>query len=99
MKTGKLISFFLILVLSIQVLPMQQIAAWLSSNSVTEEIAHSVNPVKSNTGADEVHPPFGLHGGNSAIHSILASSQVKHHRAEALYVRHADDILSPPPNC
>jgi hypothetical protein len=99
MKIKKLISFFLILVLSIQVLPMQQIAAWLSSNSVTEEISHTVNPVKSNTGTDEVHPLFTPHTGSSFIHSMMASSLVKHHRAEALIIRHADDILSPPPNC
>lgn len=99
MKIKKLISFFLILVLSIQVLPMQQIAAWLSSGSVTEEISHTVNPVKSNPGTDEVHPLFTLHTGSSFIHSMMASSLVKHHRAEALFIRHADDILSPPPNC
>ena len=97
MKTKKLISIFLFLVLSIQVLPLQQIAAWLSSNAITEEIAHSVNPVKSNSASDEVHPLVALHA-NSVIHSLLASFLVKHHRAEALYVRHADDILSPPPN-
>ena len=33
MKTKKLISLFLFLVLSIQVLPLQQIAAWLSSGA------------------------------------------------------------------
>ena len=99
MKTKKLISIFLFLVLSIQVLPLQQIAAWLSSNAVTEEIAHSVNPVKSNSAPDEVHPLVALHANNSGIHSMLATLLVKHYSAEALYIRYADDILTPPPNC
>jgi hypothetical protein len=99
MNAKKLISLFLSIVLSIQVIPLQQIATWLASNPVTEEIAHNVNPVKSNSGTDDVHPPFVLHSNSSGIHSLLASFLVKHHRAEALYIRHADDILSPPPNC
>jgi hypothetical protein len=99
MKNNKLISLFLFLVLSIQVLPIQRIAAWFFSNPVTEELAHSVNPVKAKSGTDEVHPPFSLHPCHSGIQAILASALANHHRDEALYVRHADDILSPPPNC
>jgi hypothetical protein len=99
MRTKKLISVFLFLVMSIQALPLQQIAAWLSSNTMTEEIAHSVNPVKPNPGTDEIHPLFSLHSYSSGVHSMLASFLIKHHQAEALYIRYADDILSPPPNC
>ena len=99
MNSKKLISLILLLVLSIQILPLQQIAAWLSTNSVTEEPAHSVNPVKAKSGMDEVHPPLTLHYYSSSIHSLLASSLIKYHRAETLFVRHADDILKSPPNC
>ena len=99
MKTKKVISAFLLMVMSIQVLPLQQIAAWFFSNPVTEELAHSVNPVKSKSGTDEVHPPFLLNAYNSGIHSISPSSLSKHYWDEALFIRHADDILTPPPNC
>ena len=99
MNSKKLISFLLFLVLSIQVLPLERIAAWLSSGQVTEEIAHSINPVKAKPGSDDVDPSFAFYALSSGIHSMLACSLVKHRRDEALYVRHADDILVPPPNC
>jgi len=98
MKSKKLISLFLFLVLCIQTIPLQQIAAWLSSGQLTEEIAHSVNPVKAKSGLDEIHPLFTLHTFNSGIHSLLVSEQIKHHSDETLFLRHADDILTPPPN-
>lgn len=98
MKIKKGISVFLLLVMSIQILPMQQIAAWLSSNAITEELAHTIDPVKSKSGTDEVHPPFTLNPNHSGIHLIPASPTGHHHHDEALYIRHADDILTPPPN-
>jgi hypothetical protein len=99
MKIKKLTSVFLFLVLSIQVVPLQQIAAWLFSSTLTEEITHTVNTVKSNPDTDEIHPLYSLYGCNSCVHSMLASFLIKHHQAEELFFRHADDILSPPPNC
>jgi len=98
MKNKKLISLFLFLVLSIQVMPLQQIADWLFSNPLTEELAHSVNPVKAKSGTDEVHPPFSLHPYQSGMQA-MANSLGNHHYDEAIYIRHADDILTPPPNC
>jgi hypothetical protein len=99
MKIKKGISVFLFLVMSIQVLPLQQIATWLFSNPAAEELVHSINPVKAKSGTDEVHPPFALHTHTSGIHSLPASSPGNPHHDEALYIRHADDILAPPPNC
>ena len=57
MKTEKIIAFFLTLVLSIQMLPLQQIAAWLSSGQATEEMAHAEKPVKPYSGLDEIKHP------------------------------------------
>jgi hypothetical protein len=99
MKSKKLISLFLFLVLGIQVLPLQKIAAWLGSGQVTEEIVHNINPVKAETESDDVDPSHTFYTTGPDIHSILASSPVNYHRDETLYVRHADDILIPPPNC
>jgi hypothetical protein len=98
MKTKRGISLFLILVMSIQIIPMQQIAAWLSSGQVTEEIAHCINPVKGKSGSCE-KDPIVMHAYGSVIHSLLATSLVKHNIDEAIYLRYADDILTPPPNC
>ncbi len=98
MKSKKLISFFLFLVLSIQVLPLQQIAAWLFSSQLTEEIAHSISPVKAKSVVDDVHPPFAIHGYPSDAQSLLISALGNHPQDEAIHARHADDILTPPPN-
>jgi hypothetical protein len=99
MKSKKLISLLFVLVLSIQVLPLQQIAKWLSSGQLTEEIAHGINSVKAKSTNDEVHPPFEFHAYGAGIHSLFTADLSNHLLAEDLYVRHADDILSPPPNC
>jgi hypothetical protein len=100
MRYTKLISFFLSLVLSIQVLPLQQIAAWLSSGQVTEEISHDANPVKSKSVNDEELSSFTLIN-QKDLHFLSANSpaNLNYCRDEAIYRRYADDILSPPPNC
>ena len=93
MKAKKLISFFLFLVLSIQTLPLKQITAWLTSGQLTEEIAHNPNPVKAKSGLDEVHPAFTIHAFHDGLHSLLVSALIKHHRDEALFIRHAEIFL------
>jgi len=98
MKLKKFISIFLFLVLSIQVLPLQQIAAWLSSGQVTEEISHNLNSAKGKSGMDEVDLSFAQHNFHTGIHAFMLTSLEKHLRDEALFVRHPDDILAPPPN-
>jgi hypothetical protein len=98
MKSKKLISLFLFLVLSIQVLPLQRIAAWLSSGQITEEIAHSPNLTKGKSALDEADHSFLLASFHSGARSPFLSSMKKHHRDVALFTRHADEILTPPPN-
>jgi len=100
MRYTKLISFFLSLVLSIQVLPLQQIAAWLSSGQVTEEISHTVNPAKSKSANDEEHSFFTfIHQDDLPFQSANFAVNFNYCRDEAVHLRYADDILSPPPNC
>jgi hypothetical protein len=99
MRSKKLISLLLLLVLSVQVLPLEQIAKWLTSGQITEEIAHGINSIKAKSASDEVHPPFEFHACGAGIHSMFTTDLSSHLLAEDLYVRHADDILSPPPNC
>jgi hypothetical protein len=98
MNSKKTISLFLFLVLSIQVLPLQRIAAWLSSGQITEEIAHSPNPIKGKSALDEADHSFLPASFHSDTCSLLLSSFRKHHRDVALFTRHADEILTPPPN-
>lgn len=87
------------LVFSIQLLPLRQIASWLQTNQITEELVHG-NTAKANpAGPDEVHKHFLAE--QHMLHSrlFISSFESVAHQAEALFVRHADDILSPPPNC
>ena len=98
MKSKKLISLFLFLLLGVQTLPLQQIAAWLSSGQLKEEIAHNANPVKAKTGLDELDPAFDLHTLQDHLNILQRSVPVKNAGDERLIVRHAEDILTPPPN-
>jgi hypothetical protein len=95
MNLKKLISYFLILVLSIQVLPFQRIAAWLSSGQVTEEIGHELDGAKSTSGKDAVLLPQSF---NTDSQALSASVFNKCHHDESLFIRDADEILTPPPN-
>lgn len=98
MKRKKLISLFLILVLSIQLLPLKQMASWLITNQVTEELVHTSDTGKS-PGLDEVHKLFAPRQDFLFTHMFDVAQGSVHHDAEALIARHADDIPTPPPNC
>ncbi len=95
----KCISCFLILVLSIQLLPLRQMISWLQTNQVTEEIMHGSDSGKSNPGLDEVHKHFLAEQHLLDARLFISSFESFVHQAETLIIRHADDILVPPPNC
>ena len=99
MKLKKIISVFILLVMSIQVLPMQQIAAWLSSGQINEEITQSINPIKGKPGNEDAHPPYTFFNHQSEFLNNISSSDRSLHHDERVYLRDADEILSPPPNC
>jgi hypothetical protein len=97
MKIKKLIPLFLILVLSIQLLPLQRIAAWLSSGQVTEEMAHGLDESKAKPQPFGNDPAFLLQV--IAVNRRLSTPFLnKFHGDESLFNRHADEILTPPPN-
>src|SRR5664279_3820820 len=99
MRVKKIISLFLVLVLGIQILPLQQIAAWLFSNPMTEEVSQSIYPIKAKSAPEEEYPPCSFNEYGYAINRLLSASICNHPCDEALFLRHADDILTPPPNC
>ena len=98
MNVKKLIPLFLLLVLSIQFLPLQRIAAWLSSGQITEEIVHGLDTSKSKSPSCEKDPSLLLQFFNAAGPALLTAVLNKFHSDETLFVRHADEILTPPPN-
>jgi hypothetical protein len=98
MKCKELIPLFLILVLSIQLLPLQRIVAWLSSGQVTEEIAHDLDNTKSKSPSCEKDPALLLQIFNTGDRALSMFVLDKFHSDETLFIRHADEILTPPPN-
>jgi len=98
MKFKKLIPIFLVLVLSIQYLPLRRIAAWLSSGQVTEEITHDMDAAKSKSTPFEKDPALLLQFFNTGGQALLKSIPKKFHSDETLLIRDADEILTPPPN-
>jgi hypothetical protein len=98
MKFKKLIPLFLILLLSVQFLPLERIAAWLSSGQVTDDIAHGLDTAKSKSLSYEKDPALLLQISNTDGQALLSSTLNKFHSDETLLIRDADEILTPPPN-
>lgn len=97
MKSRKIISLFLFLVLSIQVLPFRQIATWLSANPFSEEIPCEIGTMKAKSAILEINSDFqNFHAPDLSAHPGLGQSNP--HHEEALILRHPDDVISPPPN-
>jgi hypothetical protein len=94
----KVISFFLCLLLTMQMLPVQQIGRMLSSNQWTEELPHSTDD---GSGKEDLSlqklflPPSSLTGTSirvetKALAYIHFSSQIPSN--------HSTDVVSPPPD-
>ena len=98
MKFNKLIPLLLILVLSIQFLPIQRIAAWLSSGQVTEEMNLGLDGSNSKSLPHEKDPALLLSFFNTGEQVFLIPILNKFHSDETLSIRDADEILTPPPN-
>ncbi|WP_026768553.1 hypothetical protein [Asinibacterium sp. OR53] len=92
----KIINIFLVLVLSVQMLPVQQMGRMLFSNQFNEEIPHSVDAAKSimkKADSDFVTPPVVC-----IQASIIYLHKLQPAEADAIPLNYATDILVPPPN-
>ena len=95
----QLISIFLAIVLSIQLLPLAQISAAMYQNQqMTEELPHSdTAPTPSFT--EELHKHFVTATHEELIHLTgLKVTELIHHAAK-VYTRLSDDVQTRPPNC
>ena len=100
LKIRKIISIFLLLVLCIQLLPLKQTVSWLLGNQMTEELVHSDDTGKTPRAGDDLYKHFLPVDYPTLVPSILpAFLMALPDQAEGLEGRHADDILTPPPNC
>jgi len=100
LKTRKVISVFLLLVLCIQLLPLKQTISWLLGGQATEELVHAEDGGKSSRPGDDLHKHFLPVDYPSLVELIAPSSLAGlFDHGVGLTGRHADDIPTPPPNC
>ncbi len=95
----RILNIFLILVLCVQMLPIQQMGRMLFSSQFTEEIPHSFDTAKAagkkaDGKSDFITTPT-LSINASIIYLTLQHPVV----ADAIPLNHTDDIHVPPPNC
>lgn len=92
-------TLFLLLVLSVQMLPIQQMGNALFSNRFTEEIPHSFDVEKDFSKKATLTSDY-LSTPSLAIGSAYIDFSSQHHfMADAIPQNHAGDIHVPPPNC
>jgi hypothetical protein len=96
LKTRRIISVFLLLVLSAQLLPLKQTMAWLLGGQATEELAHAENPGRTGDNWQKDFLPVSLP--TLEHYSHTPATQLHSTHSPALPLRHADDIPTPPPN-
>ncbi len=95
----QVISIFLVLVLSIQLLPLTQIStAIYQSQQMNEELPHNDNP-SCPVFSEEIHKHF-VSISNEELMGLTELRIIEViHRADKVYTRFSDDVQTPPPNC
>jgi len=98
MKFKHVIAFFCLLVLATQMLPVRQLGALLSSNTINEELPHGFDDGKDISKIDFSKHHIILPPGLAVSSSFLNISREYFHFAVSLPASHAGDIPTPPPN-
>jgi hypothetical protein len=95
----KLISLFLSLVLSIQLLPLSQIVTSLYQSQLTEELPHTDKTGNlANPFVEEIHKQF-VHSTHEHLLQLSETRVLELiHHAEKMYTRFSDDVQTQPPN-
>ena len=95
----KFSTFLLILVLTIQILPIQQMGSILFSNQLAEEIPHSIDIDTDFAKKGEFKSDY-LSTPSFTICSSFIDFRINHHTpAEEIPQNYTSDIHVPPPNC
>jgi hypothetical protein len=97
--TKRIINIFLILVLSVQILPVQQMGKMLYSNQFTEEIPHSLDHNPENAKQSESKSDF-ISTPEVAITYVNGSfNLIRPITSDVIPQNHTNEIHVPPPNC
>lgn len=94
----RIINIFLVLVLSVQMLPIQQMGKLLFSSTFTEEIPHSIDGAKAEVKKAEGKTDFITTPVFSLNSSVIYLCHPQPILADAIPQNHTADILVPPPN-
>jgi len=95
----KICTLFLLLVLAIQILPVQQMGRLLFSNTFTEEIPHSLDLDKDCCKKALLKSDY-LSTPSFTICSAFIDCTIQHRDfTDAIPQNHTGDIHVPPPNC
>jgi hypothetical protein len=95
----RLITIFLLCVMAIQMLPIQQMGAALFSNQFTEELPHGVDVEKDDLNKMQGKSEF-IEWFNAPIQAFISTQQTQHTPlAVTIPHNHSAEMLVPPPNC
>ena len=94
----KICTYFLLLVLTIQILPIQQMGSLLFSNQFTEELPHSVDIEKSCFKKADIKSDYLTTASFSLSSAFINFSFEYLHFADAIPQNHTGEIHVPPPN-
>lgn len=97
----KIISFFLMLLVTVQMLPVEKIGNMLSKNQWTEELPHNTcdDTGKADVPADFNHPylsPLGYSSFVSATSDTRALAYI--HFSDQIPSNHSTEVVIPPPD-
>lgn len=95
----RIINIFLILVLSVQILPVQQMGKMLYCNQFTEEIPHSLDHTPESAKQSESKSDFISTPEVAMIHVNGSSNLVRPITSDVIPQNHTNEIHVPPPNC
>jgi hypothetical protein len=98
----KLISFFLSLVLALQMLPTAQIGRMLSQNQLTEEAFHNAGDIDidiADAPADFNHPYLPPAGYSESVSFSSESKALAYiHFSDQIPSNHSTEVVVPPPD-
>jgi hypothetical protein len=94
----KIISLFLSLLMTLQMLPIAQIGQMLSTNQWTEELPHNAND-HSGKAEDNSHSNFFPPEINYNMAVLAETKALAYlHSSDQIPSNHSTDIISPPPD-
>ena len=95
----KICTYFLLMVLAIQILPIQQMGSLLFINQFTEEMPHSVDIEKVCFKKADLKSDY-LSTSSFSLSSAFIDFSFQHlYFADVIPQNHTGDIHVPPPNC